>query len=78
LEPRRFDRDRDRLSPREGSETGRAVVLEPRLRDRASALDVRATPALRSPEARLDEAAGLARVPPLSSARARSTKSPGS
>jgi len=62
LEPRRFDRDRDRLSPREGSETGRAVVLEPRLRDRASALDVRATPALRSPEARLDEAAGLARA----------------
>jgi len=37
-------------------------VLEPRLRDRASALDVRATPALRSPEARLDEAAGLARA----------------
>jgi GTP-binding protein HflX len=62
LEPRRFDRDRDRLSPREGSETGRAVVLEPRLRDRASALDMRATPALRSPEARLDEAAGLARA----------------
>jgi len=62
LEPRRFDRDRDRLSPREGSETGRAVVLEPRLRERASALDVRATPALRSPEARLDEAAGLARA----------------
>ena len=62
MEPRRFDRDRDRLSPREGSETGRAVVLEPRLRDRASALDVRATPALRSPEARLDEAAGLARA----------------
>ena len=62
MEPRRFDRDRDRLSPREGSETGRAVVLEPRLRERASALDVRATPALRSPEARLDEAAGLARA----------------
>ena len=62
MEPRRFERDRDRLSPREGSETGRAVVLEPRLRDRASALDVRATPALRSPEARLDEAAGLARA----------------
>ena len=37
-------------------------MLEPRLRDRASALDVRATPALRSPEARLDEAAGLARA----------------
>jgi GTP-binding protein HflX len=58
LEPRRFDRARDRLSPREGSETGRAIVIEPHLRGRPAA----PAPALRSPEARLDEAAGLARA----------------
>jgi GTPase len=64
LEPRRFDSS-DRLSPREGSETGRAIVMEPHLRGRMSAQAhdaVRAKSALRSPEAKLDEAVGLARA----------------
>jgi GTP-binding protein HflX len=62
LEPRRFDRDRDRLSPREGSETGRAIVIEPHLRGHSAARSARAAPVVRSPEARLDEATGLARA----------------
>jgi GTP-binding protein HflX len=37
-------------------------VLEPNLRGRSPARDARTTPALRSPEARLDEATGLARA----------------
>jgi GTPase len=59
LEPRRFDSPRDRLSPRQGSETGRAIVLEPHVRGRAAAP---AAAALRSPQAKLDEAVGLARA----------------
>jgi GTPase len=63
LEPRRIDSSGDRLSPRQGSETGRAIVIEPHLRGRTPAnVDARATTALRSPQARLDEAAGLARA----------------
>jgi GTP-binding protein HflX len=63
LEPRRFDSHSDRLSPRQGSETGRALVIEPHLRSRlAPAADARAKAALRSPAARLDEAVGLARA----------------
>jgi GTP-binding protein HflX len=63
LEPRQFHNRRDRLSPREGSETGRAIVIEPHLRGRAPAsADGRAKAALRSPAARLDEAVGLARA----------------
>jgi GTP-binding protein HflX len=65
LEPRRFDSRGDRLSPREGEETGRAIVIEPHLRGRSPASPnerVPATAALRSPEARLDEAVGLARA----------------
>ena len=63
MEPRRFDSHGDRLSPRRGSETGRALVIEPHLRGRAPpSTDVRANAALRSPEARLDEAVGLARA----------------
>jgi GTP-binding protein HflX len=63
LEPRRFDSRNDRLSPTEGRETGRALVIEPHLRPRASpTANARATRALRSPEARLDEAIGLARA----------------
>jgi GTPase len=63
LEPRRFDRHSDRLSPRQGSETGRALVIEPHLRSRSpAAADARAKAALRSPDARLDEAVGLARA----------------
>jgi len=66
LELRRFDsaghrNGGDRLSPREGSETGRAIVVEPHLRARAPArADARAHPVTRSPEAKLDEAVGLA------------------
>jgi GTPase len=63
LEPRRFDSRSDRLTPRAGSETGRAIVIEPHLRGRApGAVDARAMAALRSPQARLDEAVGLARA----------------
>src|SRR5215470_9880651 len=64
LEPRRFDSPRDRLSPREGSETGRAIVIEPHLRGRmpASRRGQRADAASRSPQAKLDEAVGLARA----------------
>jgi GTPase len=63
LEPRRIDSNGDRLSPREGSETGRAIVIEPHLRGHTPArADARAKSALRSPQARLDEAAGLARA----------------
>ena len=63
MEPRRFDSHNNRLSPRQGSETGRALVLEPHLRSRLpAATDARANAALRSPDARLDEAVGLARA----------------
>ena len=63
MEPRRFDRHSDRLSPRGGSETGRALVIEPHLRSRSSAAaGPRAKAALRSPDARLDEVLGLARA----------------
>jgi GTP-binding protein HflX len=67
LEPRRFDSRSDRLNPRAGSETGRAIVIEPHLRGRAPvSADARAPAALRSPEARLEEAVGLARAIDLS------------
>ncbi len=61
MEPRRFDTRTDRLSPGEGSATGRALVVEPHLRGTSA----RGTPArkrlaLRSPEAKLEEAVGLA------------------
>jgi len=60
LEPRRFDQDSDRPGPRDGpAATGRAIVVEPHLRDRSKA-SARALRAQRSPEAKLDEAVGLA------------------
>ena len=63
MEPRRFDSRSDRLSPPEGRETGRALVIEPHLRSRApAAAGARGKAALRSPEARLEEAVGLARA----------------
>ena len=63
MEPRRFDSTTDRLSPPEGRETGRALVVEPHLRSRVPAApDARAKAVLRSPAARLDEAVGLARA----------------
>jgi len=63
LEPRRFDSRNDRLSPPDSGETGRALVIEPHLRSRDSgAAAARGKAALRSPEARLEEAVGLARA----------------
>src|SRR5262245_35747755 len=59
LEPRRFDQDTDRPSPRDGSATGRAIVIEPYLRERSKS-GSRALRSERSPEAKLDEAVGLA------------------
>jgi GTPase len=63
LEPRRVDSRSDRLSPHGGSETGRALVLEPYLRGRAAA-SARSRPGAtaRTPSSRLDEAVGLARA----------------
>jgi GTP-binding protein HflX len=64
LEPRRLKPDRDRLSPHGGSETGRAVVLEPDLRTRsrrARAEGFRAKPS-RPSQARLEETVALARA----------------
>jgi len=64
LEPRRRDTRADRLSPTTtGPETGRAIVIEPWLKHASG----RAGPAhaaadLRTPEARLAEASGLARA----------------
>jgi GTPase len=63
LEPRRFGNRGDRLSPSQGSETGRALVIEPALRSRPPAVaNAHALAAVRSPEARLEEAVGLARA----------------
>jgi GTP-binding protein HflX len=59
LEPRRFDQDSDRPGPREGSATGRAIVIEPHLRERSKS-GSRSSRSQRSPEAKLDEAVGLA------------------
>jgi GTPase len=56
LEPRRRDKHQPPLSPSEGS-TGRAIVIGPYLRERsAAAMEGRA------PDARLEEAVGLARA----------------
>jgi GTP-binding protein HflX len=60
LEPRRRGTESDRLTPGEGPETGRAIVIEPYLR-KPSANGGRAA-AERTPDARLDEAVGLARA----------------
>jgi GTPase len=61
LEPRRIDRSTERPSGPQHAETGRALVIEPHLRGRGPARsDARAKWALRPPEARLEEAIGLA------------------
>ena len=60
MEPRRFDQDSDRPRPHDGpAATGRAIVVEPHLRDRSKA-SARALRVQRSPEAKLDESVGLA------------------
>jgi GTP-binding protein HflX len=64
LEPRRRDTHADRLSPTTtGSETARAIVIEPFLRKRPNAaVGARAEEETRAPATRLDEAVGLARA----------------
>jgi GTP-binding protein HflX len=65
LEPRRRDKRANLLSPTTttGAETGRAIVVEPWLKDAAGRMAAGRAPAdLRTPEARLAEAAGLARA----------------
>jgi GTP-binding protein HflX len=61
LEPRRFDKESDRPQPVEGSGSGRAIVIEPHRRSRAPrGTGAHAPIGSRSPEAKLDEAVGLA------------------
>ena len=61
MEPRRPSKHSDRPGPRGGSATGRAVVIEPDLRShRLRGTSARAKLTQRSPEAKLDEAVGLA------------------
>ncbi len=61
MEQRRRDTRADRLSPpTAGAETGRAIVIEPWLKQNAARAGREAP--LRTPEARLAEAAGLARA----------------
>jgi GTP-binding protein HflX len=62
LEPRRRDTLPDRLSPREGAGSGRAMVVEPWLRRRPAAERAAPGEVARSPAARLEEAVGLARA----------------
>ena len=63
MEPRRRERGSDRLSPTGGSETGRAIVLGPYLRDRPPrGSGAPASAAIRAPDDRLTEAVGLAQA----------------
>ena len=61
MEVRRRDERADLLSPT-GSETGRAIVIEPWIKSPTRARDARARVNARTPEARLEEAVGLARA----------------
>jgi len=63
LEVRRRDQHADVLSPTaSGAETGRAIVIEPWLKNPARKTGARTIADIRSPEARLEEAVGLARA----------------
>jgi len=63
LEVRRRDQRADRLSPTaSGVETGRAIVIEPWLKKRPPRGGDRSPADARTPEARLEEAVGLARA----------------
>jgi GTPase len=63
LEVRRRDQRADRLSPTaSGVETGRAIVIEPWLKKPPPRGGSRSPADARTPEARLEEAAGLARA----------------
>ena len=68
MEPRRRDKRADLLSPTTtGAETGRAIVIEPWLKYAGGrAGSVRTVADMRTPEARLAEAVGLARAIDLS------------
>jgi GTPase len=63
LEVRRRDQRADRLSPTaSGVETGRAIVIEPWLKKPPPRGGSRSPADARTPEARLEEAVGLARA----------------
>ena len=63
MEQRQRDKRADLLSPKAtGAETGRAIVIEPWLKRDAKSGAGRAGAQTRTPEARLEEAAGLARA----------------
>ncbi len=63
MEVRRRDQRADLLSPTaSGAETGRAIVIEPWLKNASRKGDTRAPKDVRTPESRLEEAAGLARA----------------
>jgi len=63
LEVRRRDQHADVLSPTaSGAETGRAIVIEPWLKNPPRKTGARTIADIRSPEARLEEAVGLARA----------------
>jgi GTPase len=63
LEVRRHDQRTDLLSPAtSGAETGRAIVIEPWLKNSPNKRGKRAPADVRTPEARLEEAVGLARA----------------
>ena len=63
MEQRQRDKRADLLSPKaSGTETGRAIVIEPWLKREARGAAAGALAQTRTPEARLEEAAGLARA----------------
>jgi GTPase len=63
LEPRRIDTRTDRPTAGNGSESGRAIVIEPNLRTHGpGGASARERSAMRSPAAKLDEAVGLAQA----------------
>jgi GTP-binding protein HflX len=62
VEQRELHGHTNRPRPQDGSGSGRAIVIEPNLRGRVPRGATRAPTSLRSPEARLDEAVGLARA----------------
>ena len=63
MEQRQRNKNADLLSPKDlGAETGRAIVIEPWLKREVKGEGARAHLQMRTPEARLVEAAGLARA----------------
>ena len=63
MEQRQRDKRADLLSPTaSGTETGRAIVIEPWLKREVRGDAARSQAETRTPEARLEEAAGLARA----------------